>query len=103
MRCVAPAGGLSLDGLQWVACHKSFFLPVRVLSRVFRGKFLAGLRTAFERGRLKFRGQLARLTDADRFDRLLVDVVKTEWVVYAKPPFGGPGQVLKYLARLHTG
>ena len=70
-----------------------------MLSRVFRGKFLAGLRTAFQRGRLKFRGRLARLADADRFDRLLVDAVKTEWVVYAKPPFGGPGQVLKYLAR----
>jgi len=94
-----PGGGLSLDGSQWVACRKSFFLPVRVLSRVFRGKFLAGLRAAFERGRLKFRGRLARLADADRFDRLLVDAVKTEWVVYAKPPFGGPGQVLKYLAR----
>jgi hypothetical protein len=89
VHCVVPGGGLSLDGSQWVACHNSFFLPVRVLSRVFRGKFLAGLRTAFERGRLKFRGRLARLADADRFDRLLVDAVKTEWVVYAKPPFGG--------------
>jgi hypothetical protein len=99
VHCVVPGGGLSLDGSQWVACHSSFFLPVRVLSRVFRGKFLAGLRTAFERGRLKFRGRLTRLADADRFDRLLVDAVKTQWVVYAKPPFGGPGQVLKYLAR----
>jgi hypothetical protein len=89
VHCVVPGGGLSLDGSQWVACHNSFFLPVRVLSRVFRGKFLAGLRTAFERGRLKFRGRWARLADADRFDRLLVDAVKTEWVVYAKPPFGG--------------
>ncbi len=99
MHCVVPDGGLSLDGSQWVACHNSFFLPVRVLSRVFRGKFLAGLRMAFQRGRLKFSGRLARLADADRFDRLLVDAVKTEWVVYAKPPFGGPVQVLKYLAR----
>jgi hypothetical protein len=99
VHCVVPGGGLSLDGSQWVACHNSFFLPVRVLSRIFRGKFLAGLRTAFQRGRLKFRGRLARLADVDRFDRLLVDAVKTEWVVYAKPPFGGPVQVLKYLAR----
>jgi hypothetical protein len=70
-----------------------------VLSRVFRGKFLAGLQTAFERSRLKFRGRSARLANADRFNRLLVDAVKTQWVVYAKPPFGGPGQLLKYLAR----
>jgi len=99
VHCVVPGGGLSADGSRWVACRDDFFLPVRVLSRVFRGKFLAGLRMAFERGRLKFRGRLTRLADADRFDRLLVDAVKTEWVVYAKPPFGGPGQVLKYLAR----
>ena len=99
VHCVVPGGGLALDGSRWVACPDNFFLPVRVLSRVFRGKFLAGLRTAFEQGRLKFRGRLARLADADRFNRLLVDAVKTQWVVYAKPPFGGPGQVLKYLAR----
>ena len=99
VHCVVPGGGLSPDGSSWVACHDSFFLPVRVLSRVFRGKFLEGLRTAFERGRLKFRGRLAPLADADRFDRLLVDTVKTQWVVYAEPRFGGPGQVLKYLAR----
>jgi Putative transposase/Transposase zinc-binding domain len=99
VHCVVPGGGLSPDGSRWIACPDDFLLPVRVLSRVFRGKFLAGLRTAFERGQLKFRGRLTRLADADRFDRLLVDAVKTEWVVYAKPPFGGPGQVLKYLAR----
>jgi hypothetical protein len=99
VHCVVPGGGLSPDGSCWVACPDNFFLPVRVLSRVFRGKFLAGLRRAFERGRLKFRGRLAPLAYVDRFDRLLVDAVKTEWVVYAKPPFGGPGQVLKYLAR----
>ena len=99
VHCVVPGGGLSADGSRWVACPDNFFLPVRVLSRVFRGKFLTGLRTAFERCRLKFRGRLARLADADRFNRLLVDAVKTEWVVYAKPPFGGPRRVLKYLAR----
>ena len=69
----------------------NFFLPVRVLSRVFRGKFLAGLRAAFAKGELRFA--------ADQFERLLSAAVRTDWVVYAKPPFGGPEQVLKYLAR----
>jgi hypothetical protein len=99
VHCVVPGGGLSPDGAHWVACPDSFFLPVRVLSRVFRGKFLAGLRAAFEQGRLQFHGRLAQLTDAGGFDRLLADAAPTEWVVYAQPPFGGPGQVLKYLAR----
>ena len=66
VHCVVPGGGLSPDGSRWVACRDDFFLPVRVLSRVFRGKFLAGLRAAFERGRLRFRGRLARLADAGR-------------------------------------
>jgi hypothetical protein len=96
---VVPGGWLSPDGAHWVACPDGFFLPVRVLSRVFRGKFLAGLRAAFGRGQLRFRGRTARLADAGRFDRLLAEAARTEWVVYAKPPFGGPGQVLKYLAR----
>jgi Putative transposase len=96
---VVPGGGLSGDGAHWVAGPDGFFLPVRVLSRVFRGKFLAGLRAAFERGRLQFGGRTARLADAGRFDRLLAEAARPEWVVYAQPPFGGPGRVLKYLAR----
>jgi len=91
VHCVVPGGGLSPDGTRWVASPSHFFLPVRVLSRVFRGKFLAGLRAAFDRGELRF--------EADRFDRALTMAARTEWVVYAKPPFGGSEQVLKYLAR----
>jgi hypothetical protein len=91
VHCVVPGGGLSADGTRWVASPGNFFLPVRVLSRVFRGKFLAGLRAAFARGELHFA--------ADQFEQVLSAAASTDWVVYAKPPFGGPEQVLKYLAR----
>jgi hypothetical protein len=99
VHCVVTGGGLSPDGGRWVAGRANFFLPVRVLSRVFRGKFLAGLRTAFKRGRLRFPGRLAALARPGRFHRLLAETVRTDWVVYAKPPWGGPATVLKYLAR----
>jgi Putative transposase/Transposase zinc-binding domain len=99
VHCVVPGGGLSPDGTAWVASPKGFFLPVRVLGRVFRGKFLALLDAAFDRGRLAFHGRLRELAGAGRFHQLLRAVAQTEWVVYAKPPFGGPEQVLKYLAR----
>jgi hypothetical protein len=99
VHCVVPGGGLSPDASRWVACRPGFFLPVRVLSRVFRGKFLSLLRTAFDRGRLAFHGKLSPLADAGEFQRRLAASDQTEWVVYAKPPFGGPQQVLKYLAR----
>jgi hypothetical protein len=99
VHCVVPGGGLAPDGSRWVACRPGFFLPVRVLSRVFRGKFLALLRDAFDRRRLSFHGKLAALADPGEFRRRLAASAQTEWVVYAKPPFGGPEQVLKYLAR----
>jgi hypothetical protein len=99
VHCVVPGGGLALDGSRWVACPDGFFLPVKVLGRVFRGKFLEGLRAAFDRGKLSFHGTLAALADADEFRRRLGGSAQTDWVVYAKPPFGGPEQVLKYLAR----
>ena len=99
VHCVVPGGGLAPDASRWVACRPRFFLPVRVLSRVFRGKFLSMLRAAFDRGRLAFHGKLRPLTDPGEFRRRLADSARTEWVVYAKPPFGGPRQVLKYLAR----
>jgi hypothetical protein len=99
IHCVVPAGGLSPDGSRWIACRPKFFLPVRVLSRMFRGKLLALLREAFAEGKLEFFGQLADLAEPARFDAWLRQCKKTEWVVYAKPPFGGPEHVLKYLAR----
>jgi Putative transposase/Transposase zinc-binding domain len=97
--CVVPGGGLSADGTRWITCSRRFFLPVRVLSRVFRGKFLAGLRTAFSEGRLRLSRAVTQPTARKRFERLLGVSAKTEWVVYAKPPFGGPEVVLKYLAQ----
>jgi hypothetical protein len=99
VHCVVPAGGLSPDGSRWIPCRPKFFLPVRVLSRLFRGKLLALLRQAFAEGRLEFFGQLADLAEPARFHAWLRKSKKTEWVVYAKPPFGGPEHVLKYLAR----
>ena len=94
VHCVVPGGGLSPDGGKWVSCRPGFFLPVRVLSRVFRGKFIEGLKRARGKGRL-----VGAAEDDRAFERLIDASVKREWVVYAKPPFGGPAQVLKYLAR----
>src|SRR5882724_2426807 len=99
LHCVIPGGGLSPDQSRWVSCRKGFFLPVKVLSRLFRGKFVAYLRAANEQGRLVFHGQSKHLAEGNHFASLLKAVSKLEWVVYAKPPFGGPVQVLKYLAR----
>ena len=94
-----PGGGLSPDGARWIACRDRFFLPVRVLSRLFRGKFLAYLGEAAQQGRLRFAGSTAALADAGAFATFLADLRRIDWVVYAKPPFGSPRQVLKYLAR----
>lgn len=99
VHCVVPGGGLSPDGDKWVSCRPGFFLPVRVLSKVFRGKFIDFTRRAFAKGELSFQGELARLNDPHAFASHLSTAYATDWVVYAKPPFGGPGQVLKYLAR----
>jgi hypothetical protein len=90
VHCVVPGGGLAPDGTRWVACPDGFFLPVKVLSPVFRGRFLAGLRAAFDQGRLAFHGKLAGLADPGEFRRRLAASAQTEWVVYAKPPFAGP-------------
>jgi hypothetical protein len=99
IHCVVPAGGLASDGSRWIPCRRKFFLPVKVLSRLFRGKFLALLRDAFARGKLQFHGKLTPLRAPARFHAFLRPLQDTEWVVYAKPPFGGPEYVLKYLAR----
>ncbi len=99
VHCVVPGGGPAPDGTRWVACRPGFFLPVRVLSRLFRRLFLDELRAAFEAGQLRFLGDLADLAGRADFVRRLRDLRRAEWVVYAKPPFGGPEQVLAYLGR----
>lgn len=97
VHCVVPGGGPSLDGTRWIACRPGFFLPVRVLSRLFRRLFLEQLQAAFEAGALGFFGALAGLAEPAAFARRLRELRQVEWVVYAKPPFGGPAQVLAYL------
>jgi Putative transposase/Transposase zinc-binding domain len=99
VHCIVPAGGPSLDGTRWVACRPGFFLPVRVLSQFFRRLFLDKLRAAFDAGTLGFYGDLAGLADQAAFERQLNQLRQLEWVVYAKPPFGHPDQVLAYLGR----
>jgi hypothetical protein len=99
VHCVIPAGGLSPDHSRWIHPKHHFFLPVRVLSRVFRGKFVAGLKRLFRQKKLRFHGHLQHLGEAKLFHRFLRQLFRQDWVVYAKPPFGGPEYVLQYLAR----
>jgi predicted Zn-ribbon and HTH transcriptional regulator len=99
LHCLVPAGGLAPDNSRWLATRRGFFLSVRVLSRMFRGKLLAFLKQAYRRNQLCFAGKLAELSTPPAFHSLLGSLRGREWVVYAKPPFGGPEHVLKYLAR----
>jgi hypothetical protein len=99
LHCVVPGGGIAPDQSRWISCRRRFLLPVRVLSRLFRSKFVAYLKAAFRDGKLGFYGELKLLGEKRNFIEWLTKVAGTEWVVYAKPPFGGPRQVLKYLAR----
>jgi hypothetical protein len=99
VHCVIPAGGLSLDHTHWIKSRSRFFLSIKVLRRVFRGKFVAGLKQAFQSGRLNFRGHLAALAQPRTFAAWLRSLFRKDWVVYAKPPFGGPEYVLHYLGR----
>jgi hypothetical protein len=99
VHCVVPGGGLSLDGSRWIACRSGFFLPVRVLSKLFRRLFLKELQAAFDAGKLGFFGALARLGSPTAFACRLRALRGVDWVVYAKRPFGGPEQVLAYLGR----
>jgi hypothetical protein len=97
---IVPGGGISQDGSRWIVPRKkSFFLPVQVLSCLFRKKFLIYLKKAFRKGKLRFHGELKPLADPSAFAALCGEADQRKWVVYAKPPFGGPEQVLKYLAR----
>jgi len=99
VHCVIPAGGLSLDHTHWVKSPNRFFLPLKVLSRVFRGKFAASLRQAFQDGQLHFGGNLAPLIQPKTFAAWVRLLFRKDWVVYAKRPFGGPEYVLQYLGR----
>ncbi len=97
--CIVPGGGIALDGSRWIPCRRGFFLPVRVLSRLFRRLMIERLRALHAADALRFFGDHADLSDASAFNAFLKPCAKTEWVVYAKRPFAGPEQVLSYLAR----
>lgn len=96
---IVPGGGLSSDGSRWIGCRPGFFLPVKVLSRLFRRLFIEGLTRLHKAGKLRFFGDLAKLANPDTFAAHLAPLGKAKWVVYAKPPFGGPEAVLAYLSR----
>jgi hypothetical protein len=99
VHCVVPAGGLSRDHARWIRSHPRFFLPIAVLRRVFRGKFVAGLKSAFEHGQLHLAGELTPLAHPKFFAAWLRPLFRKDWIVYSKPPFGGPEYVLQYLGR----
>jgi hypothetical protein len=99
IHCVVPGGGLSPDRTHWISCRPGFFLPVRVLSRLFRRLFLRQLDKAFDAGELRFPPSMKQLQHQDQFSRYLAPVGNLEWVVYAKKPFAGPKHVLDYLGR----
>jgi hypothetical protein len=99
LHCVVPGGGLSPDGQRWVSCKPGFFLPVRVLSRLFRRLFIKSLRKACEKGKLRFFSTLEPLRERQAFTQVLTRAEACEWVVFSKRPFAGPQQVLDYVGR----
>src|SRR5260370_32720034 len=99
VHCVVPAGGLSLDHTRWIRSRPHFFLPIQVLRRVFRGKFVAALKSAFEHGQLHLSGNLALLAQPKIFASCLRPLFPKDWIVYSKPPSGGPAYVLQSLGR----
>ena len=99
LHCVVPGGGLSPDQERWVSCRRGFFLPVRVLSELFRRLFLEYLEDAFYKNQLRFPGSIGHILYAFSLDEFLRAHERREWVVYAKPPFGGPQRALEYLGR----
>jgi Putative transposase/Transposase zinc-binding domain len=98
VHCVLAAGGLAPDHSRWISSRRSFFLPIKVLSRVFRGKFVAGLRSSFQKGALQFHGNLVPLAEQTTFASWLRLLFRHDWIVYAKRPFGGPEHALRYLS-----
>ena len=99
LHCVVPGGGLSPNGQRWIACRPGFFLPVRVLSKLFRRLFLEALETAYDHSKLRFFSSLEKLSNPIEFARYLASAKKRDWVVYAKRPFAGPQHVLDYVGR----
>ena len=99
LHCLVTGGGLSEDEVEWRESRKDFFLPIQVLASLFRGKFLAFLKKAYEQDKLSFSGQIAQLSDQSRFKQLLNGLYQKAWIVYCKPPFGSPKQVIDYLGR----
>jgi hypothetical protein len=99
LHCVVTGGGLAPDGQRWVASRRRYLLPVRVLGKLFRGKFLAGLKAAYRAGQLTLTGSVRPLGDPRAFQQLLQQLYRPNWVVYAKRPFGGAEQVFRYLGR----
>jgi hypothetical protein len=99
LHCIVTGGGLSPDGLRWIPCKGKFFLPVKVLSRLFRGKFLAYFKEAYEKGKLVFPGKVAHLKEKSAFNGLLKELYGQQWVVYCKPPFQSAEMVMDYLGR----
>lgn len=99
LHCVVTGGGLAADGKRWIPARRRYLLPVKVMAKLFRGKFLAGLKQAYQLGQLAFPGSTVPLADAAVFEKLLAGLYARDWVVYAKPPFGGAEQVYRYLGR----
>lgn len=99
LHCIVTGGGVACDQSQWIGTGTHYLFPVRALSRMFRGKYLAGLQALQAEGKLEFHGQLAVLAPAAKFTALVRQAARSEWVVYAKRPFAGPKQVLAYLSR----
>jgi hypothetical protein len=99
LHCIVTGGGLSLDGKAWVPCKGEFFLPIKVLSRLFRGKFLAYLQEAYEKGKLVFPGKIAHMEEESAFKGLRRELYKQEWVVYCNPPLRSAERVMEYLGR----
>jgi hypothetical protein len=99
LHCLIPGGALARDRARWLPAKPGFLFPVRALARVFRGKYLAGLQQAFGQGALRFAGSVAALADPPAFRTFLASLRTQDWVVYAKPPFAGPAQILEYLGR----
>jgi hypothetical protein len=99
IHCIVTGGALAPDGSRWISTRPDFLFPVRVLGALFRGKFLEGLEQLYDRGALRLVGHAARLADRRTFARLRHRLYKTRWVVYAKPPFGGPDEFFRYVGR----